>query len=134
MNRQRNAPVSGTTDTGRGIALATATNAPNVAQTEAQRQTGPRAFQIQNGDEKPFVVHLRGRQRWTLEQLILVGETGCTPMHNPALRWSGYIHCLRALGIVIETIREEHGGDFPGHHARYVLRSSASIILERARA
>lgn len=132
MNRQKIAPVSVPADSGRGIALATATNAPNVADTRAQRQTGPRAFQIQNGDEPPFIVHLRGRQRWALEQLIRAGNAGCTPLHNPALRWSGYVHVLRALGIVIETIREEHGGDFPGHHARYVLRSAVALVQEGA--
>jgi hypothetical protein len=32
------------------------------------------------------------------------------------------VHDLRKLGLVIETIRERHAGEFPGEHARYVLR------------
>jgi hypothetical protein len=39
-----------------------------------------------------------------------------------------YVHKLRQLGIVIETIREAHGGPFSGQHARYVLRSLVTIL------
>ena len=41
---------------------------------------------------------------------------------KPAPRWSAYVHELRKMGVEIETIHEAHGGKFPGHHARYVLR------------
>jgi hypothetical protein len=34
-------------------------------------------------------------------------------------------------GIVIETIREMHGGPFDGQHARYVLRSLISILEKK---
>jgi hypothetical protein len=44
-------------------------------------------------------------------------------MKNPAPRWSGYIWELRRLGIDIETLREPHGGEFPGWYGRYVLMS-----------
>lgn len=51
------------------------------------------------------------------------GAKGCTPITNPAPRWSGYVGKLRGYGVPIETIREKHGGEFAGTHARYVLRA-----------
>jgi hypothetical protein len=66
---------------------------------------------------------LTGRVEWALQQLLQSGAKGCTPLSRPALRWAGYIHVLRTLGVIIETIREKHEGAFPGWHARYVLRS-----------
>jgi hypothetical protein len=47
---------------------------------------------------------------------------------HPGPRWSGYIHKLRKVGIVIETIREMHDGPFAGQHARYVLWSPITIL------
>ncbi len=76
------------------------------------------------GDVFPIAVN--GRVRWALERLLAAGEGGCTPIDNPAPRWSGYIHVLREIGVEIETLHEPHGGDFPGHHGRYVLRSSVT--------
>ncbi|MGE3245400.1 MAG: hypothetical protein AB7J19_03640 [Beijerinckiaceae bacterium] len=72
-------------------------------------------------------VSLRGRDAWCLRQLAAAGERGCTPIDNPAPRWSGYVHKLRKAGFPVETIHEQHGGDFPGHHARYVLRADVEI-------
>lgn len=85
-------------------------------------------FIIINQDEV-FGVSLTGRQAWALEQLILNGSRGCTPIERPAPRWSAYIHQLRHLGIKIETIREKHGGQFSGTHGRYVL---CSIVKKQA--
>jgi len=45
---------------------------------------------------------------------------------NPAPRWSAYVHNLRESGVEIETVTEPHGGDFAGHHGRYVLRCGVS--------
>lgn len=73
-------------------------------------------------DSVHFVVH--GRDRWALECLIAAGDRGCTPIDNPGPRWSAYVFNLRAIGLCIETQTEPHTGDFPGHHARYVLRST----------
>lgn len=83
---------------------------------------GRAAFQIQNADETKTIV-VSGRDRWALEQLISAGDKGCTPIDDPAPRWSGYVFNLRELGIVIETVHESHDGPFAGKHARYVLRS-----------
>lgn len=64
-----------------------------------------------------------GRERWALECLISAREIGCTPIDHPGPRWSAYVFLLRRMGIEIETVTEPHGGPFPGHHARYVLKS-----------
>lgn len=34
----------------------------------------------------------------------------------------------RKWGLVIDTLRETHGGQFPGTHARYVLRSPIEVL------
>ena len=66
---------------------------------------------------------ISGRALWALKKLHRAGANGIIPMKDPAPRWSGYIWELRRLGIDIETLREPHGGEFPGWHGRYVLRS-----------
>ena len=66
-------------------------------------------------------VEVHGRLEWALLQLAEAGARGCTPIDNPAPRWSGYVHALRELGVDIETVTERHSGPFPGNHARYVL-------------
>jgi hypothetical protein len=70
---------------------------------------------------------LKGRELWALRELIRVGANGVAPIERPAPRWSHYIFQLRAHGLSIETIREEHGGEYPGHHGRYVLRTPVAI-------
>ena len=68
-----------------------------------------------------------GRALWALNRLAEAGVRGCTPITEPAPRWAAYVHALRGLGVPIETINEEHEGDFPGMHARYVLRASVTL-------
>ena len=74
------------------------------------------------GDE-PFTIEAKGREAWALDRLRMAGPMGCTPIEQPAPRWSAYIHTLRGRGVPIETVTEPHGGEFAGHHARYVLRA-----------
>jgi len=81
-------------------------------------------IQIGNG---PMVI-LRGRDAWALQLLKAANDNGCTPIDHPGPRWSGYVHKLRKAGIVVETIRERHGGPFAGDHARYVLRTDVTIL------
>lgn len=83
------------------------------------------AYHIQNGD-KTFAIKVNGRIDWALQQLLRRGVNGCTPIDTPAPRWSAYVHELRKLGVDIVTVDEQHGGPFPGIHARYVLRSTVS--------
>jgi len=61
-------------------------------------------------------------------ELQAANENGCTQIDHPGPRWSGYVHKLRKVGLVIETIREKHGGPFSGQHARYLLRSLVTIL------
>ena len=74
------------------------------------------------------VVSLIGRGAWALRQLKSGDTRGCTPIDHPGPRWAAYVHKLRKAGIVIETIREKHGGPFSGEHARYVLRSLITVL------
>src|SRR5207248_2191777 len=72
-----------------------------------------------------------GRDGWALLSLIGAGASGCTPIEHVGPRWSHYVWKLKRLGLSIETITESHSGLFPGHHARYVLRTPVEI-LERS--
>jgi hypothetical protein len=85
-------------------------------------------IRVRIGDADGQVVIVRGREAWALLALLAASERGCTPIENPGPRWSGYVHDLRKLGFVIETIRERHGGPFAGEHARYVLRSPVAVL------
>jgi hypothetical protein len=84
---------------------------------------------INGGD----MVTVRGRAAWALLKLIASGESGCSYVDHPAPRWGGYVHKLRKLGIIIDTIREAHGGPFAGHHARYCLQSRVSVVEQTGR-
>ena len=86
-------------------------------------------FDVAEKDGKHHAITLKGRNAWALLELISEGQEGCTPIDNPAPRWSAYIHTLRHHHFLdIVTIAEPHRGPFPGHHARYVLRSVVSPI------
>jgi hypothetical protein len=82
-------------------------------------------------DETGHVVTMRGRNAWALLELKATSDNGCTPIDHPGPRWSGYVHKLRRAGIVIETIREMHGGPFSGQYARYVLRSLITVLEKK---
>lgn len=77
-----------------------------------------------------FSIDVSGRDEWALLQLVRAGLRGCTPIDNPAPRWSAYIHKLRRMGLDIETVHERHGGPFPGRHARYVLHAFVQPLAE----
>lgn len=73
-----------------------------------------------------------GRDAWALRELIEAGARGCTPIDHPGPRWSGYVHKLRRDGLDIVTLQEAHGGEFPGRHGRYRLRTLLRIIEREA--
>jgi hypothetical protein len=98
-----------------------------IAQRKPARHNGGMPYTVRTTGGVALVVLVSGRVRWALDQLRKAGTTGCTPTHNPAPRWSAYIFGLRGMGVEVETITETHAGDFPGHHARYVLRSGVSL-------
>jgi hypothetical protein len=108
-----------------------ATSHSQIAQSTRSRHKPRGLYEVTPSTGDPFNVTVSGRDKWALDRLREAGRKGCTPMTEPAPRWSAYIHNLRKLGVEIETITEPHEGDFPGHHARYVLRSAVSVIVER---
>ncbi|MDU8942383.1 hypothetical protein RXV90_03210 [Rhodophyticola sp. MJ-SS7] len=98
-----------------------------MTSTSENAPWGDADYLVTNSEGKQTIT-VSGRVRWTLEELISAGERGCTPINNPAPRWSGYVHILRNLGVTIETIYEPHDGPFAGTHARYVLRSRVTLV------
>lgn len=76
------------------------------------------------------IITAMGRDAWALLELLKAGEMGCTPIDHPGPRWSAYVFNLRQMGLVIETVHENHKGDFAGTHARYVLRSPIEIVAQ----
>jgi hypothetical protein len=79
-------------------------------------------------------MYLRGREAQTMQLLIERGTAGISSLHHPGIRLSHYIFKLRGYGFLIETVNTPHGGDFSGHHAVYLLKSSVSIVGGEARA
>lgn len=116
-------------------ALAGATGAGNASQAAAggsqkiARKAGKGTpYRVLLVDGAAFDIAVSGRTRWALDRLRAAGEKGCTPITQPAPRWSAYVHSLRELGVAIETIHEKHGGEFAGTHARYVLRARVRLL------
>lgn len=101
-------------------------NPKSVPHRKAKRHNSGAPYRVIPSTGDPFGIVVTGRVRWALNELRNAGLTGCTPIKNPAPRWSAYIHELRGMGVEIETITEPHEGDFPGHHGRYVLRSGVA--------
>lgn len=81
------------------------------------------AYHVQRSDGSARRIAVKGRDRWALDCLRRAGPSGCTPICTPGPRWSAYVFNLKEAGFEIEKITEKHGGAFPGHHARYVLKS-----------
>ncbi|WP_297538318.1 hypothetical protein [Roseovarius sp.] len=130
MSVKKVAPCSGHAGTARDTSFATATNSRNISPKQAKRHSGSTPYRITSNAGEAFRILVSGRERWALEQLRKAGNKGCTLIDNPAPRWAAYVHDLRAMGVEIETVTEPHEGDFPGHHARYVLRSGVSLGWE----
>jgi len=86
-------------------------------------------FTVTNPNGSTFRLTLKGRNRWAMLRLIEAGKAGCTPIKQPAPRWSAYIHNLRNMGVEIKTDIVRHGGTFAGNHGVYILLSEAAIVL-----
>jgi hypothetical protein len=96
--------------------------------TAARKRRTRIPFTVYDTDGSTRTITPAGRDSWALGELILAGADGCTPIDQPGPRWSGYVHKLRhRYGLNVETINEQHGGEFAGHHARYVLHSRVTF-------
>lgn len=95
---------------------------------QERKKWGPTWFRMTRADGTSHLFRVNGRNRWALESLMFAGQRGCTPIDNPAPRWSAYVHRLREAGLVIETLIEPHCGVFAGTHARYVLRVRVELV------
>lgn len=87
---------------------------------------------MDNGNPASTPITVVGRDAWCLRTLIDAGKRGFSSVDNPAPRTSHYIFKLRRFGFAIETITEMHGGNYPGHHARYVLHSDVQVLEGQA--
>jgi hypothetical protein len=85
-------------------------------------------YHIQPDSGEAFQIYARGRAAWALDRLAEAGPKGCTPIEQPAPRWSAYVFSLRKQRVPIETVTEPHQGEFAGTHARYVLRADVQKV------
>ena len=79
------------------------------------------------GGEGPRYISLSGRIGQTMHALMQAKGKGITPLETPSLRLAAYVHSLRGIGFTIDTEIEQQGGDYPGYHARYRLRSTVAL-------
>jgi hypothetical protein len=107
---------------GQGNRFAEAAGIPKVTQAKGRAKRSGLYHVTPEGGET-FTIEAKGRDAWALDRLRLAGTKGCTPIAEPAPRWSAYVHKLRGQGVPIETVTETHGGEFSGNHGRYVLRA-----------
>jgi hypothetical protein len=120
MGGQNKTPARGQVQPGQDGRLASAAGICKVR----HRKGGAKAadwYLIRPDFGEPFAIKAKGRDAWALDRLIETGINGCTPIDQPAPRWSAYIFNLRALGVEITTVTERHGWPFAGNHGRYIL-------------
>lgn len=120
---QIEAPCGWGADTGQEGHKANAAGTCKIAQSTGRAKRGS-LYRVTLETGEAFTIEAKGRDAWALDRLRLAGPRGCTPIDEPAPRWSAYVHTLRGRGVPIETVTEKHGGDFAGHHGRYVLRAT----------
>jgi len=106
--------------------------AAKAAACKAAPNKKPQAttYHISPAVGEPFEVTVGGRERWTLRQLTKAGPKGVASVESPALRLAAYVCELRKKGVPIETLTESHGGEFPGTHARYIMRATITWVCD----
>ena len=103
--------------------VAAVTRAADTTPKPTRTRGKPVAFNVFDGEEVRTITP-RGRDAWALGELIAARADGCTPITHVGPRWSHYIWKLRTVyGLAIESVEEQHGGEFSGRHVRYVLKS-----------
>jgi hypothetical protein len=101
------------------VAAQRASSSPRTSAKRGKRI----AFVVTDGEDTR-IIQPAGRDGWALGELLSAGVEGCTPIDYVGPRWSHYIWKLRTVyGVAIESVEEQHGGEFSGRHVRYVLRS-----------
>ena len=91
---------------------------------EKPKRWGLASYMVQDDPHQSREIRLMGRDRWALEMLMLAGPRGLTAIEMNGPRLHAYVFDLRhEHGLTIEREDEPHGGDFPGRHGRYFLRS-----------
>ena len=123
LGGQNKTPARGQAQPGQDGRLATAAGNLNLTQAKGNAKRAGLYRVTPSDGSDPFTIEAKGRDAWALDRLIAAGRKGCTPIEQPAPRWSGYVHRLREQGVPIETIWESHGGPYAGKHGRYVLRA-----------
>ena len=86
---------------------------------------------VTEADNSTRTIAPAGRDAQTLTALVYAGPIGITALDiaHWAVRLSHYIFKLRHVyGLDIAMVEEMHGGDYPGRHGRYVLRSQVRLI------
>jgi hypothetical protein len=119
------------------VAAASATRSPTSTTRAVRGKRTVIMFTVYDADGSTRTIIPAGRDGWALAELILAGAQGCTPIDQPGPRWSHYVWKLRTVHrLEVETITEQHGGEYAGHHARYVLRQRVEFAdpADRARA
>jgi len=119
---QKETPVRGQAQPGQDSRFATVAGTSTIAQAQGHAKRAGLYYVTPKCGE-PFTIEAKGREAWALDRLRLAGPKGCTPITEPAPRWSAYVHKLRCQGVPIETVTEAHGGEYAGTHGRYVLRA-----------
>jgi hypothetical protein len=110
-----------------GPDLFTVTPVTSSAPPKPGTRGKPVTFTVHDGEDVRTITP-RGRDAWALGELISAGAGGCTPLEHVGPRWSHYIWKLRTVyGLDIESVEEQHGGEFSGRHVRYVLRSTVKF-------
>jgi hypothetical protein len=128
MGGQMETPARGQAQPGQDGRYAIAAGIPEIARATATRQNHGTLYRVTPTVGEPFTISVKGRVHWALDRLRAAGAKGCTPIAEPAPRWSAYVCSLRQLGVEIETLHEPHGGEFSGHHGRYILRSRVNPV------
>jgi hypothetical protein len=107
--------------------LFVAQRASSTLRTSTAKRGRRIAFNVTEGEDIRTITPA-GRDAWALGELITAGAAGCTPIMHVGPRWSHYIWKLRTVyRLAIESVEEQHGGEFSGRHVRYVIRSRVVV-------
>lgn len=81
-----------------------------------------------NDDPSGLPITFRGREAWACRELIRAGDAGVSSLHHIGPRLAHYCMKIRRAGILIETVKQPHGGPYVGWHGVYKLRTKLDVI------